>query len=488
MRNKDKRNGLKITAVIFYIIYILAAMFAAVSVTVVDALPGKYICAGYGAIVVLSVITGILSLGRKRKKGVRITGLVLSILFAAAYVTGGIYMLQAGSFFNQISDNGKDLSEYCVVVNADSAMEKQEDLQGKDIYITSELNSEYLDAQKMLTDEMKEPGVSFNYEYSTDTDKLMGGLLDKSYEAIFLSKGIMDVYSDTHAGFEDSTRIIYSVYVEKETASQAKAVDVTKEPFNIYITGLDTTGTIDVLSRSDVNMLVSVNPKTKKILLTSIPRDYYVKLHTYQQMDKLTHTGIYSADETVATAEDLLGCDINYYYKCNFTTVTNLVDAIGGVDVNSDFTFVTHGRQNEGFYFTAGQNHLNGASALAFARERKSFSDGDRQRIRNQQIVLAAVLDKVTSSSTLLTKYSSILSSLSSYIETNMSDTDIKAIVKMQLDDMAKWDIKKISLDGEGSSQPCYSAGNAYASVIMPDESSIEKAKEEIARIFAGIE
>ena len=488
MRNKEKRNGLKIAAVIFYIIYILAAMFAAAAVTMIDTLPGKYICAGCGAIALLSIITGIFSLGKKRKKGLRITGLVLSIIFAAVYITGGIYLIQAGSFFNEISDNGKDLAEYCVVVNTDSTMEKPEDLQGKDVYITSELNNEYLDAQEMLADKMTELGVSFDYEYGTDTDKLMGGLLDNSYEAIFLSKGIMDVYSESHTGFEDSTRIIYSVYLEKETDSQAKSVDVTKEPFNIYITGLDTTGTIDVLSRSDVNMLVSVNPKTKKILLTSIPRDYYVRLHTYQQMDKLTHTGIYGADETISTAEDLFGCDINYYYKCNFTTVTNLVDAIGGVDVNSDFTFVTHGRQNEGFYFTAGQNHLNGASALAFARERKSFPDGDRQRIKNQQIVLAAVLDKVTSSSTLLTKYSSILSGLSGYIETNMSDTDIKAIVKMQLDDMAKWDIKKISLDGEGSSQPCYSAGNAYASVILSDENSIEKAKEEIARIFAGIE
>lgn len=488
MRNSDKRNKLKTAAVIFYIIYILAAIFAAVSVTMLDALPGKYICAGCSVIVVISVLAGILSLGSKRKKGVRAAGLVLSIIFAAAYITGGIYMLQAGSFFNQISDNGKDLSEYCVVVNADSSVEKPEALQGKTVYITSELNDEYLEAQKLLADELKEQGVTFDYDYSTDTDKLMAGVLDKSLEAIFLPKGIMEVYSENHAGFEDSTRIVYSVFVEKESASQAKTVDVTKEPFNIYITGLDTTGTIDVLSRSDVNMLVSVNPKTKKILLTSIPRDYYVKLHTYQQMDKLTHTGIYGADETVATVEDLLGCDINYYYKCNFTTVTNLVDAIGGVDVNSEFSFVTHGRQNEGFYFTAGPNHLNGASALAFARERKSFSDGDRQRIKNQQIVLAAVLDKVTSSSTLLTKYSSILSGLSSYIETNMSDADIKAIVKMQLDDMAKWDIEKISLDGEGSSQPCYSAGNAYASVILPDEASIEAAKEEIARIFAGIE
>ncbi len=482
------KNRLKITAAILYIIYILAAMFAAATVTMVDTLPGKYICAGCGALALLSIIIALFSLGSRKRKGIRITGIVLSIILAAAYITGGIYLLQAGSFFKQISDNGKDMIEYCVVVNTDSDMKKPDDLQGKDVYITSELDSMYIDAQNQLADELEESAISFDYEYCKDTNKLMSGILDKAYDAIFLSKGTMDIYSDSHAGFEDTTEILYSVYLEKETASQAKSVDVTKEPFNIYITGLDTTGTIDVQSRSDVNMLVSVNPKTKKILLTSIPRDYYVSLHTYQQMDKLTHTGIYGAEETIATAEDLFGCGINYYYKCNFTTVTNLVDAIGGVDVNSDFTFVTHGRQNEGYYFTAGENHLNGASALAFARERKSFSDGDRQRIKNQQIVLEAVLDKVTSSTTLLTKYSSILNGLSGYIETNMSDTEIKSLVKMQLDDMAEWDIKKMSLDGEGSTQPCYSAGNGYASVILQDEKSIEDAKAEVARVFAGIE
>lgn len=488
MRNPHKQGVLGSIAVIFYIIYILAALFCMVAVAMLDALPGRYICAGCGVVILLSLITALMSLGKQKNEGIRVAGIILSIIFSAVYITGGMYMVQAGSFFSNISDNGKDLSEYCVVVKADSSIENLEDLQGRYVFITSELNSEYLEAQEILFKDAEETGLSFNYSYSGDTDELMAGLLNNTYEAVFLSSSIMEVYSVNHSSFEDNSRIIYSVFVEKQNSMHIKTAEVTSEPFNIYITGLDTVGTIDVLSRSDVNILISVNPQTKKILMTSIPRDYYITLHTYGQPDKLTHTGIYSADETVMTVEDLLGCDINYYFKCNFTTVTNLVDAIGGVDVNSEFTFTTHGRQNEGFYFMTGINHLNGASALAFARERKSFSDGDRQRIKNQQLVLEAVLDKVTSSTTILTKYSSILGSLENYIETNMSDTDIKSIIRMQLDDMAEWDIRKISLDGEGSSQPCYSAGNAYASVILPDDASIDKAREEIAKIFSGIE
>ena len=276
--------------------------------------------------------------------------------------------------------------------------------------------------------------------------------------------------------------------MEKVTAANAKAVDVTKDTYNVYVTGLDTKGSIDIQSRSDVNMVITVNPVTKKILMTSIPRDYYVMLHTYQSMDKLTHTGIYGAEETVATVEDMLGIDINYYVKCNFSTVVSLVDAIDGVDVVSDKAFTTHGRENTGYSFTEGENHLDGNSALAFARERKSFAGGDRQRIKNQQLVLEAVFKKVSSSKTLLTNYTAILKGISEYMETNFTDSELKAIAKMQLGDMADRDITKISLDGKGSSKPCYAAGNAYASVILQDEESVNKAREAIAQIYAGTE
>lgn len=471
---------------ILFIIYILAALFMGVVVAMLDVLPGKYICILAGAIAVLTIIVALLLLKKTKKAGPRIAGIVISLILTALYIVAGVYMYQAGSFVEKISDNGKDLVEYYVVTKSDKEKESIADINKDTVYITSQIDSEYMDAQNQLTEDAAAEEVTFTYEYTPGIDTLFAGLLDGTSDDIFLSKSSFDMYEEQNTSITEQTKIVCSVFIEKESDTAAKTVDVTKEPFNVYITGLDTTGTIDVQSLSDVNMIVSVNPKTKKILLTSIPRDYYVVLHDEQQWDKLTHTGAKGASATVATVEDLMGCDINYYFKCNFSTVTALIDAIGGITVNSDFTFATHGRQNEGFYFYAGENTVNGAQALAFARERKSFSDGDKQRIRNQQIVLEATLKKVTSSSTLLTSYSDILSGISDYIETNMSDTEMKSLVKMQLDDMAGWEFEKISLDGAGSSQPCYLAGNGYASVILQDQESIDAAKAEMAKVFSG--
>ena len=481
---KDRK--LNTAGKLFFILYILAALFMCAIVAILNVLPGKYICALAAGIAVVTIILGILLLRRKNKKGVKIFGIVLSVILIAGYCIAGVYMHKAGTFVEEISDNGKDLVEYYVVGKADTEKASLADINGDKVYITSDIDEEYMEAQDQLVEDAAAAESEFKYKYCPDMDVLFTDVVDGTADEIFLAKTSYDMYEEQYSDMVEQTKVICSVFIEKESNSEAKTVDVTKEPFNLYITGLDTTGTIDVQSLSDVNMIVTVNPETKKILLTSIPRDYYVLLHDEQSWDKLTHTGSKGASATVSTVEDLMGCDINYYFKCNFSTVVALIDAIGGITVNSDYTFTTHGRQNEGYYFVQGENTLNGAQALAFARERKSFSDGDNQRIKDQQIVLEATLKKVTSSKTLLTSYSDILSGISDYIETNMSDEEMKALVKMQLDDMAEWEIKKVSLTGEGSSQPCYLAGNAYASVILQDQESIDKAKAKMAKVFAG--
>ena len=157
-------------------------------------------------------------------------------------------------------------------------------------------------------------------------------------------KPITRRFAARRKNFRSDTKIIYTVEVEKETKDIVKDVNVTEEPFNVYISGLDTEGSISTVSRSDVNMIVTVNPKTHKVLLTSIPRDYEIKLPSKQNvLDKLTHTGLYGIEETIASVEQLMGIDINYYVKVNYTTVTKMVDAIGGIDINSDYAFTTHG-------------------------------------------------------------------------------------------------------------------------------------------------
>ena len=250
--------------------------------------------------------------------------------------------------------------------------------------------------------------------------------------------------------------------------------------FNIYISGIDTTGNIRNVSRSDANMLLTVNTKTHQILLTSIPRDYYVTLHTYKAKDKLTHSGIYGIKETVSTVEDFMGIDINYYVRVNFTTVIKMVDVIGGIDVDSDYAFTT----SEGYSFKKGTNHLNGKKALAFSRERYSFADGDRQRVRDQQKVINAIITKLTSSTTLLSKYTDILKSLSGSFQTNLTSEEINYLIKGQLDNMTSWSMTSFSLDGTSASAATYSMGSQKLYVMIPTQKTIDDAKEKINEVL----
>ena len=231
-------------------------------------------------------------------------------------------------------------------------------------------------------------------------------------------------------------------------------------------------------------MVMTVNPQTKTILLTSIPRDYYVDLATKGAKDKLTHSGLYGIDETTATVEDLLGIDINYYVKVNFTTVVKLVDTLGGITVNSDYSFSAKGLDGQTYSFTAGENYLSGEAALAFSRERYSFAEGDNQRVKNQQAVITGIINKCTSSSTVLTNYNGILNSLEDNIQTNMTQSEISSLVRMQLGDMTGWTIQRCSLTGSGMMTPVYSIPNYSVYVMVPDQTSVEAAKAKIGEVM----
>lgn len=266
------------------------------------------------------------------------------------------------------------------------------------------------------------------------------------------------------------------------------AVSVTKKPFNVYITGLDFNGNIeDENGRSDVNMVVTVNPRNNRVLITSIPRDYEIRLVDHDMAkDKLTHTGMYGVSTGISSIEDTLGVKINYYLKLNFTTVKLLVDAIGGIDVNSEKAFDSKywGDMTEYHHFNKGMNHLNGDLALCFARERKAFEGGDNQRIRNQQIVADAIIEKMTRSRTLLGRYNKILSALGEYMRTDMSEKEIKSLVRKQLDDMPKWTIEKYDLTGFDSYKGTYTSGTQELYVMEKDPKSAEVAKANILTVM----
>ncbi|MFQ7539032.1 MAG: LCP family protein, partial [Clostridium sp.] len=257
--------------------------------------------------------------------------------------------------------------------------------------------------------------------------------------------------------------------------------DVTSQPFNIYITGIDTYGTISTVSRSDVNMIATVNPKTHQVLLTSIPRDYYVPQPCQGgQTDKLTHTGIFGVDCTVETVENYFGIDINYYVRVNFSSVENIVDALGGINVESPIAF-----DALGYSFSAGTNSLNGKEALAFSRERYSLGGGDRDRGKNQMRVITGIINKAISPS-IITNYTSILDAVSGSFQTNMSNSEMTSLIKMQINDMSGWDIEQIAVNGTGNAS-AWSPANGFNSWVMePNVNTVKRAVEVMKKVENG--
>ena len=268
----------------------------------------------------------------------------------------------------------------------------------------------------------------------------------------------------------------------------AEANKITKEPFVVYLSGVDNRGDLTEKARSDVNILAVVNPTTKQAALINTPRDYYVDLAGTDSKDKLTHAGLYGVETSMATLGNLYGVNVEHYLRINFAGFINIIDAIGGVDVYSDQAFTSVG--SPGYYdpttFAEGWNHLDGKSALAFARERDAFDDGDMQRGRNQMLVIQGIVNKAASPA-ILKSYQDVLSAASDSIATNMPKEDIISLVKMQLQDMSGWNITTYGLSGENSADYCYSLGNdtRYA-VVLPNERMVATAQDLIQQVLRG--
>ena len=251
----------------------------------------------------------------------------------------------------------------------------------------------------------------------------------------------------------------------------------------MYLSGSDTRSKMLATSRSDVNILVVVNPKSKQILLLNTPRDYYVANPAGGgALDKLTHCGIYGIGCSVGALSNLYRVPVNYYAQINFTGFETLIDAVGGVTVHSDSAYtmrVTH------YEIAKGDNHLDGKKALAFVRDRFSFASGDRQRGQNQMIVLSAVINKLTTG-TIIMHHAQILNSLQGMFITNLSSDEISDLVKMQLSDGADWNVKTFAVTGGDGSEFTYSIPSMRAYVMLPDENYVSRGIELVQRVLAG--
>ena len=429
------------------------------------------------ASVILLLLEGLMAFIVSRKNVIASQlGKVVSIILSILLIIVSINVEKSTSVLNQITNSDSQITRLNLIVMNDSGISKPEELSNKDIEYAYGESSEMKSGLEQLQEIVDSPDLS-QVENVTD---LADDLYDGNTDAIFVNEAYSSLLEDTHETFTNDTTIIYSIDIKEDVTDFAKQADVTSESFNIFISGIDTTGPVSTISRSDVNMVVTVNPVTKKILMTSIPRDYYVTLHSKGAKDKLTHSGIYGINETVTTVEDLLDIDINYYVRVNFTTVIELVDTLGGIEVYSDYDFTS----SFGYHFNKGYNTLNGEEALAFSRERHSFASGDNQRVKNQQAVIQAIMKKVLNSETLLTRYTSILDSLEGCFQTNVEQSEISDLVKDQLNNMSSWTIKSNALTGSGSYGSTYSMGSTQLYIMLPNETSVENAKDKINSVL----
>lgn len=472
---KPKSNNKKIFNVIAIISILIAVIFG-IMLYVLGMVPEKYLLIVYTIFIILYLLLSFLVFKKNIKKSIKIFCIVLFIIFDIVFSVGISYISKTIGFIDVINNELFQKEEFYIMVKKDSNIDKIEDLSDKIVGVYSSLNSN----KAIKTLDKKVETTTTKY---TDAISMFDDLNDDKIDAVLINGSIKNLFNDELKDTADNLKELYtlSVPIKKNDTEVLKVVDITRKPFNIYVAGGDAYGSIDNVTNTDVNMIITVDPVSKKILLTSIPRDYYVNLPSFGEnaYDKLTHAGYYGIEESIKAIEKLLDIDINYYVKVNFSTIEGIVDAIDGVDVQSDFNFCVGNK-----CFKKGINHLDGKSSLTFARERHSFSDGDVQRVKNQQKVIEAIINKVTSSTKLVTNFTRILDSVSSSLSTNMDSKSINKFVKMQLNSMSNWEIESQNLIGtDYSSTSTYTFPGLNLYVMKKNEESVNKAKEKIREV-----
>jgi len=426
-------------------------------------------------IVSAALVFGITILNFKKKKGLRSIGYFLSILVISITIFIEVYLFNTVGFLFNITDGDYAIKNYNVVVLNDSNYQDLKKLKNKNVGISETSKSKELDDAK---DKINKK-VKVNYKEYEDLDLLVDSLIEKEVESIILEDSEIELIKEQNSDYVELFKIVYEVEIKNNIEDLKSAININKEAFNIYISGIDTFGSINSSSRSDVNMVVTVNPKTEKILITWIPRDYYVKINNSKYNDKLTHAGIYGIDSSIYAIENLLDIEINYYVKVNFTSVIEVVDLLGGITVYNDESFTSQ----DGYYYKKGNITLDGEKALSFVRERKQVSGGDLGRGKNQIKVLEALIEKAMSPN-IITKYNSLLKSLDGAFVTNMSQNTMFGFIRKELSNRRNWKMESNTLVGIDSYEYTYSYRNNSLYVMKPNEESLKEGKEKIKFIM----
>ena len=492
-KNKKQNKVGKVFGIIFSILLVAATMYLLFNIIKLNVLPTKLLFLMTIVFVLLDLIFILLLCFSTKGVVSKIICIIFALAISLGSCLGGYYMSKTGGLLSSMTNVAKhSKNTISVVVKESSDMKKKTDLAGRSVGTLANINTV---GSKKILKELTNSGISMEQKEFGSMTEMLESLYNGEVDSIVISESSRSQITDmeAYANFDNNTRVVYQTSYKVENTDKAKAVsNITNTPFNVLISGSDTRGGFDENGRSDVIMVATVNPKTGTVLLTSVPRDFYVTTACDAgdgcqegALDKITHTGIHGTNTTKRTVEKLLGIEINYTFKVGFDTVTDLVDAIGGIDVT-----VAPGYAVDSFLMIPsfsvheGVNHLNGQQALAYSRERYAYTEGDRQRTKNQQQVLMGIVDKITSPA-IVTNYASIMDTLSNTFSTTMSSQEISDLIKYQLNSNPKWKMEQYMVNGTGDTLMCAELGDA-AYVMVPDQSTVTTAKNKINAVLAG--
>ena len=469
---KSEKNGVQIASIVVGIIFLIMSIIFEVTLFTSNILPSKYFIASIIVFLIIIGISGFIILKKERKNVAYISSIIVNIIIITILIIVTGIINNTMNFLKNISIR-YNTDTYYILANKNSTYETIEDIKYQDLNVFKDL-----DDMSKVEAKIKEK-LQGTINYHTNVAELFDNVVNDLSYIIIVNSGNYDAITGIDEDYENKVKIIASIDITTEVDMEAVNINTGKDPFVIYISGIDTRSNyMPSRSLSDVNIILAVNPKTKRLLMIHIPRDSYVYLHGIDTTlkDKLTHSGTVGGIElSKSTIEDLLQIKIPYYVRVNFNSVTRLVDAIGGITINSDVNYPFTCNAN-GCVINPGLNNVDGRCALGFARERKAYESGDRHRGENQEQVIEKIIEKVSKSSTILNNYANILSSLEGSFETNINETDITNLIKMQIDDMATWKIEKSNITGTGAMMPtyCYPGRDLY--VMNVDEQSINLA------------
>lgn len=486
---KEQNKVLRGIGILLSILLVVASFYLLYQLIKINVLPTKLLFLITIIFVLLDAIFALLLCYYTRAIVSKIICVVIALVLIFGSCMGGYYISKTGSLLTNITNVTKHAKNtVSVVVKQSSDIKNKSQLNGLSVGTLRTIGTQ--GSSKVLK-ELSKDGIVMNQSEYDSLSAMLEAFYNGEVDSIIINESsrsqILDMKS--YADFDNNTRVVYQTSYKVENTDKANAVtDITSKPFNVLISGSDTRGGFDENGRSDVIMVATINPKTSTILLTSVPRDFYVTTACdaadgciQGALDKITHTGIHGTNTTKRTVEQLLGIEINYTFKVGFDTVTDLVDALGGVDVYVEPGYAV---TNQYFSVHEGVNHLNGHDALEYARERYAYTEGDRQRTKNQQQVLMGIVNEATKPS-VITKYASIMDAMANTFSTTMSNEEISDLIKYQINNNPKWKIEQYMVDGTGDTLMCAELGDA-ASVMVPDQSTVKMAKDKINAVLAG--